>query len=61
MSKRVKISFSEVNKGKVTIIDAKSISETNKRVRDEMRGVVRTYEKNETKSQRDAALLVLNA
>ena len=61
MSKRTKICFSEENKGRITVISQKDIITTNIRVAKEMKSVVKEYEKNETKSQRDAALLVLNA
>lgn len=60
-SKRVKISFDTVNEGKYTIIEKKAIAETNQRVKEAMKGVVRTYEKKGTQSQQQASSLVLNA
>jgi hypothetical protein len=60
-SKRVKISFGTVNEGKITVINKSSIAETNNRVKAAMKDVVRTYEKKESRSQQEAALLVLNA
>jgi len=60
-SKRVKISFGTVNEGKITVISKSSIAETNNRVKAAMKDVVRTYEKKESRSQQEAALLVLNA
>ena len=59
--KRVKISFRSVNDGKFTTIARSEIAETNLRVKEAMKEVVREYEKNETLSQQHAALLVLNA
>ena len=60
-SKRVKISFKSVNDGKYTTIKRSDIAETNERVKEAMKDVVREYEKNETRSQQHAAMLVLNA
>jgi hypothetical protein len=37
MSKRVKITFDTINKGKYQVIPLEEIHETNKRVREEMR------------------------
>jgi len=37
MSKRLKVSFESVNKGKYAIIPKASIAETNKRIKEEMR------------------------
>lgn len=61
MTRRVKISFSEENKDRVEKISSIYIIEANKRVKEEMKGIIRVYEKNETQSQKDAARLVLNA
>lgn len=61
MSKRIKISFSSVNEGKYTVISHSDISEVNRQVKDEMKEVVREYEKKESTSQKDASKLVLNA
>lgn len=60
-TKRVKISNDTFNQGKITVISRSEISETNKRVKEEMRDVVRDYEKKETLSEKEAAKLVLNA
>lgn len=60
-SKRVKITFDTVNEGKITIIDRSSIAQTNSRVKAAMKEVVRAYDKNENRSQQEAARLVLNA
>ncbi|MGV3612448.1 MAG: hypothetical protein ACO1N0_15930 [Fluviicola sp.] len=60
-SKRVKITFATVNDGNYSVIKKSDIAETNQRVKEAMKDVVRTYEKKETQSQQQAALLVLNA
>lgn len=60
-SKRVKISFATVNDGKYTIIKKSAIAESNERVKKAMKVVVRSYEKKETQSQQQAAMLVLNS
>ena len=60
-SKRVKISFKSVNDGNFTTINRSDIAETNHRIKEAMKDVVREYEKKETRSQQQAALLVLNA
>lgn len=60
-SKRIKISFSSVNEGKYTVISRSDISEVNRRVKDEMKTIVKEFERNESISQKDAAKLVLNA
>lgn len=61
MSKRIKFSFSTVNEGKVTAISAEDLAVSNKRIKEEMKVVVRKYKRNETESVRDARRLVLNA
>ena len=38
---RIKISFSEINKGKMKIISPKLLSETKERIRKEMKPIVR--------------------
>jgi hypothetical protein len=43
------------------VIDKQAIAQTSERVKVAMKDVVRDYDKNETKSQRQASLLVLNA
>ncbi|MDO7138916.1 hypothetical protein [Algibacter lectus] len=60
-SKRVKISFETVNEGKYTVINKSAIAESNRRIKDAMKVVVRNYEKKETQSKQQAAMLVLNA
>ena len=60
-SKRIKISFSTVNKGKYTIISKDVIAEANKKIKAEMKQVIREFEKRQTKSQQQAARLTLNA
>ena len=60
-SKRVKISFATINEGKYTVIENSVIAETNQRVKEAMKDVVRSFEKKETQSQQQAATLVLNA
>jgi hypothetical protein len=59
--KRVKLSFNKANEGKYTVIRSCDIAKTNKRVRSEMKEVIRVYDNKETKSQQSAALLVLNS
>ncbi|WP_292946932.1 hypothetical protein [Olleya sp. UBA1516] len=58
---REKISFSTVNEGKFTPISKVHIAQTNQRVKVAMKDVVRVYEKKETQSHQQAAMLVLNA
>lgn len=60
-SRRVKISFSTVNGERFNVIKKSDIAETNQRVKEKMKPVVRDYEKKETRSQQEAALLVLNS
>ena len=60
-SKRVKISFETVNEGKYSIINKSAIAESNRKVKEAMKVVVRDYEKKETQSKQQAAMLVLNA
>lgn len=60
-SKRIKISFSTVNKGKYTIISKDVVAEANKKIKAEMKQVIREFEKRQTKSQQQAARLTLNA
>lgn len=61
MSKRVKFSFSSVNKGKVTVMSAEDVAASSRRIKEEMKPVVRKYKRNETASVKDARRLVLNA
>ena len=60
-SKRIKISLKSVNDSKFTTIKRSDIADTNIRVKEAMKEVVREYEKNDTRSQQHAAMLVLNA
>jgi len=60
-SKRIKISFSTVNKGKYTVISKDVVAEANKKIKAEMKQVIREFEKRQTKSQQQAARLTLNA
>lgn len=60
-SKRIKISFQSINDRDFHVIDKQAIAQTSERVKVAMKDVVRDYDKNETKSQRQASLLVLNA
>ena len=60
-SKRVKISFSSINEGKITVLPKQGIAEANQAVKVAMTQAVREFEKKETKSLQAAALLVLNA
>ena len=57
----MKISFKSVNGDEYTAIKKSDIAETNQRVKEAMKDVVREYEKNETRSQQQAAILVLNS
>jgi hypothetical protein len=50
MSKRVKITFENNNKGNYTVIDPKDISETNKRIKKEMEPVVREFKRKQFES-----------
>ena len=58
-SKRIKISFNNVNEGKITVISTDAISQTSNRIKTEMRGVVREHEKKQVISQIEASKLVL--
>jgi hypothetical protein len=60
-NKRIKITFETVTNGEYTIVDKIKVEEANQQVKAAMKDVVRVYEKKETKSQQQAALLVLNA
>jgi hypothetical protein len=60
-TKRIKISFSSINQGKISEIPRQSIIDANQAVKSAMTQAVREFEKKETKSLQDAALLVLNA
>jgi len=59
MSKRVKFSFNSINTGKMTAIRAEDIAASSQRIKEEMKPVVRRYQKNETASIKDARRLVL--
>lgn len=59
--KRVKITFSTINGDNYSVINLKDLAESNKRVKEAMKSVVRDFEKKEAQSQQEAALLVLNA
>lgn len=59
-SKRIKISFGEVNEGRYTVISRDETSRTNERVKREMGNVVKEYEKKDSISHRNASKLVLN-
>lgn len=59
--KREKITFESVNEGNYTTISRKDIFEANHRVKVAMKEVVRDYDKKETQSRQQAAMLVLNA
>jgi hypothetical protein len=47
MSKRVKITFASINEGKFTIIPKKDIAETNKRIKTEMKVIIRNLTKKQ--------------
>jgi len=59
-SKRIKISFESVNKGKYTVISATDIAQSSKRINSEMKEVVREHEKRQAMSQKEASKLILN-
>jgi hypothetical protein len=59
-SKRIKISFIAVNAGKYAVISQRDICESNKRINQEMKVVVREYERNNFLSRAEAAKLVIN-
>ncbi len=60
-TKRIKISFSSSNQGKIVTIQRSEIAKTNERVKEAMKTVVREFDIKETQSQRQASELVLNA
>jgi len=47
MSKRIKITFALINEGKFTIIHKKDIAETNKRIKAEMKIIIRNFTKKQ--------------
>lgn len=59
--KRVKISFNSVTEGKTTIISKSDVAASNQRIKEAMKDVVKSFEKKEAQSKRNAAKLVLNA
>lgn len=59
-SKRIKISFKNVNEGRFTVISSADISQSSNRIKTEMKGVVREHEKRQVLSQKEASKLVLN-
>lgn len=58
-SKRIKISFNNVNEGKFTVISNDAISQSSNRIKSEMKVVVREHEKKQVISQKEASKLVL--
>jgi hypothetical protein len=50
MSKRVKITFENINKGNYTIIDPKEIAQINERIKKEMEPIVQDFERKEFES-----------
>jgi hypothetical protein len=50
MSKRVKITFENINKGNYTIIDPKEIAEINDRIKKEMTPIIQDFERKEFES-----------
>ncbi len=59
-SKRIKISFKNVNEGRFTVISSADISQSSNRIKTEMKDVVREHEKRQVLSQKEASKLVLN-
>lgn len=57
---RTKISFNEINKGKITIIPMSDITESKRRIRSEMKPVVREYIKKSVQSSIQAGNLIIN-
>jgi len=60
-NKRIKVTFETINAGKYTVIRKSEVATINARVGEEMKPVVRNFEKNETLSKQSAGKLVLNA
>ena len=50
MNKRTKISFETINKGNYTVIPSKDIAEINRRIGEEMKPIVREFERKEYES-----------
>jgi hypothetical protein len=50
MSKRVKISFENLNKGNYTVISSDKIAEVNKRIKKEMTPIIREFKQKEFQS-----------
>ena len=61
MSKRIKITFESVNKGRYKIINPRDMSESNSRPKNVMKKVVREFNINSVLSQRSAGKLVINS
>lgn len=59
MSKRVKINFGTINKGKYTVIDPKDITEINKRIKKEMTPIIREFEKKQFESWLQAGKTII--
>lgn len=57
---RTKISFNEINKGKITIIPFSDIAESKQRIRSEMKPVVREYIKKSVQSSIQPGNLIIN-
>ncbi len=58
---RDKITFSTINGDAYSLISTQDLAESNKRVKNAMKAVIRNFDKKEAKSQQEATLLVLNA
>lgn len=60
MSKRIKINFKIINKGKYTIIPLKEIIETNESIKKNMRKIIRKNNKNLIISELKSKQLIVN-
>ncbi len=47
MTKRIKINFNSINEGKFTVIPKSEIAEVNKRIKSEMKPIVRDFNKKQ--------------
>lgn len=53
MSKRIKITFNSINEGKFTIIPKSEIAEVNKRIKAEMKKIIRNITKKQNRCKGD--------
>lgn len=57
---RQRITFEDVNRGKIRIIPAKDIAESKARIKKEMTPIVRDYERKSLRSWMEAKIKIIN-